>query len=176
MANRETSPESHQFSFAESFLDSLKWGEPNTGVPLDKFLEFLQNSPMENFETHKTSRKGIDIEFPISNRLKHRLSEYYTFVTDAENPQIKNNKAHYSPKSYLAWVTRIRNSMGYYDYTVFLDTLLRVKFDHLQTELIGEETPLIPNLISLPMHSEETPAKSDEGALQSAFIPILRAS
>ena len=171
MTNRETNPEGHQFSFAEAFLDSLKWGEPNTGVPLDKFLQFLQNSPMENFETNKTSRPGINIAFPISNRLKHRFSEYYTFVTDAEDPEIKNNQAYYSPKSYLAWVTRIRNSMGYYDYTVLLDTLLRVKFDRLQAELRGEETRLIPNLISLPMHSEKTPAKSDEGSLQSAFIP-----
>ena len=176
MTNIETGPEGHQFSFAEAFLDSLKWGEPNIGIPLDQFLQFLQNSPIENLEANKTTRKNINIVLPVSNRTRYMPDRFNTFVTDAENPETRDNQTIYSPKSYSAWITRIPNFRGYYDYTVLLDTILRGRFDHLQTELKGEEAPLIPNLIFLPISEEETPAKPDEVALQSAFIPMPRAS
>ncbi|MEX2007334.1 MAG: hypothetical protein WD992_01035 [Candidatus Levyibacteriota bacterium] len=175
MTSIEAKPEGHQLSFAEAYLDSLKWDEPNTGVPLDKFLQFLQDSPIENMETYKTIKRSIEIKLPLHTSFRLRSDALSTFVTDCEAPEIRDDGIIYSPKSYAAWITRIPRPSGHYAYTVDLDTILREKFDNLQSSLKGEETPLIP---ATPIRhlEEETELRPIEIAVQTAFIPMPKAS
>lgn len=179
MTNPETKPEEHQLSFAEAFLDSdsLKWGEIITKVPLEQLLQFLQDSPVgENMEIYKTTRRSIEIKFPIPTSPRLRPDQSIMLITDGDEPEIKDNQLIYSPKSYLAWITRTPKASGFYEYAVVVDTVLRAGFDNLQSSLKGEESPLIPNLIPFRPVEEYTQMKPAEDPLQAAFIPIPRAS
>ncbi len=171
MTTMETRREGYQISFAEVFLGTLNWGYVNTKTPLSQFLQFVQDSPIECMETHKTIRQSIDIRLPLQTGSKYMPDRFTTVVTDAGDPEIKDNQIIYSPKTYSAWVTRTPRPNGSYAYTVALSTILRGRYNHLETSLRGVKTPLI---IFVPRpNKKQAQNERVEEPLQAAFIPML---
>lgn len=178
MTNAEVRPEGYQLSFAEAFLDSLKWGNVNTEVSISQFLQYLKGSCIdENIDIFKAQRRKIlQLTIPLRKGQNHSLSRMVTFATDGEEPERNKSEIIYTPKTYLAWILRTPKENGYYKYSITVDTILRGRFDSLQSSLQGEESPLIPNITLIRPLIKETKLKPTEETIQAAFVIMPKAS
>lgn len=177
MTSIESKSEENQMSFAEAFLDSLNWGEVTTGVPLENFLQFIKDSPLEEEYMISRSLRRKTLEFRIPATRRHgAVINQVALVTDADSPERISNETVYTPKTYMAWVTRTLRQDGSYRYNIHVDTILRRGLDSLQSSLKGTEIPLIPNITPIRQSEEETELKPIEIALQTAFTAMPKAS